>query len=181
MSDQFDSEQKVDSQTVSSWFNSKKACFSEARQRQVIAGLKTLSIKKWQELQTISFVHPMLAIVVSVFFGCFGLDRFLIGDSRKGLLKLVTFGGFFIWAIVDWFLIHKDTIKSNELKFFSFLIEPLWIRNIRKKDPELADLWQDWDTHFDSLLLRAKQNYEDAGMHDKAMDVDTFIDRYKNV
>jgi TM2 domain-containing membrane protein YozV len=46
-------------------------------------------------------------------FGSFGVDRFYIGNIILGILKLITFGAFFIWTIVDWFLITNATRKAN--------------------------------------------------------------------
>ena len=50
---------------------------------------------------------------VSCFLGYFGLDRFLIGDWGKGIIKLLTGGGLGIWYIIDWFLIVRATKRKN--------------------------------------------------------------------
>ena len=42
---------------------------------------------------------------MSVFFGGIGVDRFLMRHIWQGILKLITFGGFEIWWIVDIILI----------------------------------------------------------------------------
>ncbi len=42
-----------------------------------------------------------------------GIDRFYIGDIGAGVGKLLTFGGFGIWTIVDWFIIEKRTRNKN--------------------------------------------------------------------
>ena len=41
------------------------------------------------------------------------LDRFLIGDWGKGIIKLLTGGGLGIWYIIDWFLIVRATKRKN--------------------------------------------------------------------
>ncbi len=46
-----------------------------------------------------------LTIIMSVIFGSLGVDRFIMGKIGTGLLKLVTFGGFGIWRLVDVILI----------------------------------------------------------------------------
>jgi TM2 domain-containing membrane protein YozV len=54
-----------------------------------------------------------IALILSLTFGYFGIDRFYIGNIILGILKLITFGGFFIWSIIDWFLITNATRKAN--------------------------------------------------------------------
>jgi TM2 domain-containing membrane protein YozV len=56
---------------------------------------------------------PAAALALSLFLGYFGADRFYIGNVILGILKLITIGGFFIWMLVDWFLIMDATRKAN--------------------------------------------------------------------
>ena len=64
-------------------------------------------------LQTCDFKDPTVILIISVFLGSLGIDRFLIGDVALGIGKLVTFGGCGIWSIIDWFLIMDATKKKN--------------------------------------------------------------------
>lgn len=64
-------------------------------------------------LNVIQYKDPMIALLLSLFCGGFGIDRFYIGDTGLGIGKLVTCGGFGIWAIIDWFLILGATREKN--------------------------------------------------------------------
>lgn len=70
---------------------------------------------KYMMLQTINLKDPTIILIVSLFGGFFGIDRFLIGDTGLGIAKLLTCGGLGIWKIVDWFLIMGRTREVNFL------------------------------------------------------------------
>lgn len=39
-------------------------------------------------------VNWVLVLLMSIFFGSLGVDRFIMGKVGTGILKLITFGGF---------------------------------------------------------------------------------------
>jgi TM2 domain-containing membrane protein YozV len=58
------------------------------------------------------------ALLLSIFLGELGIDRFYLGKVGTGLLKLVTVGGGGIWWIIDIILIATGSMKDkhgNEL------------------------------------------------------------------
>lgn len=60
-----------------------------------------------------NFKDPMLNFIISIFGGQLGIDRFLIGDTGLGIVKLITCGGCGIWTLIDWFLIMNKTKEKN--------------------------------------------------------------------
>ena len=59
--------------------------------------------------------------LMAFFFGSYGVDRFLLGQTGLGIAKLLTCGGCGIWSIVDWFLIQNKTKEFNYNKLVAYL------------------------------------------------------------
>lgn len=83
--------------------------------------LIALDDSKWAMVQTLQFKDPTTSLIVSLLAGTLGIDRFMIGDTGIGIGKLLTCGGFYIWAIVDWFMIMGATREKNLEKLQSVL------------------------------------------------------------
>lgn len=56
----------------------------------------------------------LVALLLSIFVGEFGVDRFYLGHIGLGILKLVTGGGCGIWWLVDVILIATNSLKDGQ-------------------------------------------------------------------
>jgi len=54
----------------------------------------------------------MTTLLLSIFLGSLGVDRFYLGQTGAGLGKLFTFGGCGVWSIID--IVLVATRKLND-------------------------------------------------------------------
>jgi hypothetical protein len=52
--------------------------------------------------------------LLSLLLGFFGVDRFYLGKVGTGILKLITFGGFGIWALIDLILVLANRTRDKQ-------------------------------------------------------------------
>lgn len=53
------------------------------------------------------------ALILSIFLGALGVDRFYMGYVGLGILKLITGGGFGIWWLIDVIMIATKSLKDS--------------------------------------------------------------------
>ena len=58
---------------------------------------------------------PLFTLFLSIFFGWWGIDLFYL-ERIDGILKLVTFGGFGTWWLLDIILILTGKMRDGEGK-----------------------------------------------------------------
>ncbi len=76
--------------------------------------LRTMDEEKFGLLSTIELKDPTTILLVSIFLGGLGIDRFMLGETGMGILKLLTAGLCGILTIIDWFTVSN---KAKELNF----------------------------------------------------------------
>jgi len=56
----------------------------------------------------------LVAAMLSLFLGPLAIDRFYLGYTGLGVVKLLTLGGFGIWALIDLILIVTNEMKDSD-------------------------------------------------------------------
>ena len=54
------------------------------------------------------------SLILSIFLGELGIDRFYLGYIGTGILKLITCGGFGIWWLIDLIMIATGKLKPKD-------------------------------------------------------------------
>lgn len=79
--------------------------------------LEKLDDNKFIIIQSLDYKNPTTLLIVSIFLGSLGIDRFMLGQVGLGVLKLFTLGGLGLWTIIDWFTVMGRTKEINFKKF----------------------------------------------------------------
>ena len=95
--------------------------FPEDSINELRARLSRLSQNQFNAIQGIQLKDPMIMLLLSLFLGSSGIDRFLLKEIGLGIIKLLTAGGCGIWTIVDWFLVMNRTREFNYKLVFDSL------------------------------------------------------------
>lgn len=74
---------------------------------------------KFQLASTVEFKDPTTILLISIFLGTLGIDRFMLGDTGMGILKLLTAGCCGILTIIDWFSVQK---RAKELNYNNLML-----------------------------------------------------------
>ena len=110
----------MDAQKVDMFIMTNGKYFSEEKISFIRTRLLELDDSKWAQISSLQFKSPIVALVLSIFLGCYGIDRFYIGHIGLGVAKLLTCSGIVFWYFLDWFFILGATRNENLKK-----LEPL--------------------------------------------------------
>lgn len=110
----------MDKQTLIDMFIVNKGeCFPSECIGLIRSKLSSMDEERILMITNMEFKKPIIMLLVSFFIGELGVDRFMLGDTGLGVVKLLTCGGCGIWWLVDLFLVTDKTKQHNYQKFTS--------------------------------------------------------------
>ena len=99
----------MDQQKVDMYIMTNQKYFPAEKIMLIKERLLALDEQRFQMVSMIELKDPTTLLLISIFIGGLGIDRFMIGDTGMGILKLLTGGCCGVLTIIDWFTISKKT------------------------------------------------------------------------
>ena len=103
----------MDKQTIDLYLTTNAKYFEAGAIPIIRQKLENADENTYLTLQPCELQDPTTLLLISVFLGYLGIDRFMLGDIGMGILKFLTFGCCGILTIIDWFTITKKTKQKN--------------------------------------------------------------------
>lgn len=94
--------------------------FPEMMIGEVKQKLESLDESKESMLMSTEWKNPTVAFLFAFFLGGFGVDRFWLGQTGLGVVKLITCGAAGIWSLIDLFTVmgRAKTYNYNKLMMY---------------------------------------------------------------
>lgn len=121
---------------IDMFFMSNRDCFSTQQQAMIREQLEQESDDQYYAICSQNYRSCTTMLILSVVLGDMGIDRFMLGETGMGVLKLLTGGGCGIWWMIDLFIIKERTQDYN----FNLFNEALMVGHMndkcQKSDPD---------------------------------------------
>ena len=111
----------IDQNKIDMYIMTNQKYFPEGKIVYLKDKLRTMYDEKFSLISTIEMKDPTTILLVSIFLGVLGIDRFMLGDTGMGILKLLTCGCCGILTIIDWFTVSKKAKEVNFNKVMSLI------------------------------------------------------------
>lgn len=111
----------MEQQKVDAFIMTNQKYFPDEKIMYLKEKLKAMDDSKLSLISTIKLKDPTTLLIVSLFLGVLGVDRFMLEDKGMGILKLCTLGGCGILALIDLFSISKKTKEWNFNKIMTLI------------------------------------------------------------
>lgn len=111
----------ADQQKIDMFIMTNQKYFPEEKMVYLKDKLRTLDDEKFSLVSTMEFKDPTTLLLISIFIGGLGIDRFMLGDTGMGILKLLTGGCCGVLTIIDWFTISKKAKETNFNKLMTLI------------------------------------------------------------
>ena len=105
--------QFVDRQKVDMFLMANQKYFPAEKMQFLREKLYAVNESRFFMLSAIELKDPTTMLLISIFLGGWGVDRFMLKETGMGVLKLLTGGCCGVLSIIDWFSVQKKTKEMN--------------------------------------------------------------------
>lgn len=124
------------------------------RKKSAISSRQTTHIQNNQGgVSTMAHKNKLTAILLSVFVGGLGIDRFYLGYTGLGVAKLLTCGGLGVWALIDLVMICTGSLRPADGSPWE---EEVRASEVQTAAPVQPDAINSGSASFDALERLAK-------------------------
>ena len=102
---------------VNLWVSQNLKNFNPTQIQDIKQRLTSLPEEKWMSIMSLDFKDTTTMLILSIFLGELGVDRFMLGSVGLGILKLLTCGCCGVLWIIDIINIKKMTQDYNYQTF----------------------------------------------------------------
>jgi hypothetical protein len=103
----------VDKQKVDMFWMSNQKYFPTDKMMFLKDKLYHLEESQFNMISCVELKDPTTLLLISLFLGTLGVDRFMLKETGMGVLKLLTFGCCGILTIIDWFSVQNKVREKN--------------------------------------------------------------------
>ena len=111
----------IDQNKLDMYFMANSKYFPEEKIMYLRDKFSMMDYARFSLVSTLEMKDPTTLLLISIFLGTLGIDRFMLGETGMGILKLLTGGCCGILTIIDWFTISKKTKEYNFNKLMGML------------------------------------------------------------
>lgn len=94
--------------------------FPEMMIEDVKQKLESLDESKESMLMATEWKNPTVAFLFAFFLGGWGVDRFWLGETGLGVVKIITCAGAGIWGLIDLFTVMNRAKMYNYNKLMMY-------------------------------------------------------------
>ena len=103
----------VDKQKVDMFLMTNQKYFPTEKMMFLKEKLYRLDESKFSMISCIEMKDPTTLLLISLFLGSWGVDRFMLKETGMGVLKLLTLGCCGVLTIIDWFSVQNKVKEKN--------------------------------------------------------------------
>ncbi len=103
----------MEKEQINTFIMTHKKYFPEEKITYIMSKLEETPEEKLPLISSLDLKDPSTMLLISIFLGTLGIDRFFMGETGMGVLKLLTTGLCGILTIFDWVTISKKVKERN--------------------------------------------------------------------